>query len=88
MFVESDSRAKLIDPALHFRGWTEHLNRSEESAGAIESPDGARWRRTRGRVDYVLRVRVNPADAERGVGPYWAKAEQLRARPSRPRLDP
>ncbi len=33
---ETDTRAKLIDPAIHARGWTEELIRREESAGAIE----------------------------------------------------
>ena len=32
---ESDTRAKLIDPAIHARGWTEDLIRREETAGAI-----------------------------------------------------
>ena len=29
---ESDTRAKLIDPAIHVRGWTEDLIRREETA--------------------------------------------------------
>ena len=33
---EADTRAKLIDPAIHARGWTEDLIRREETAGAIE----------------------------------------------------
>jgi type I restriction enzyme R subunit len=37
---EADTRAKLIDPALHARGWTEDLIRREETAGAIEIIDG------------------------------------------------
>lgn len=37
---EADARAKLIDPALHARGWTENLIRREETAGAIEIVDG------------------------------------------------
>jgi len=36
---ESDTRAKLIDPALHTRGWTEDLIRREETAGAVEFVD-------------------------------------------------
>jgi type I site-specific restriction endonuclease len=35
-FNEADTRAKLIDPALHSRGWTENLIRREETAGAID----------------------------------------------------
>ena len=59
-FSESDTRAKLIDPALHARGWTEDLIRREETAGAVEIVDGKPRKQSRGRVDYTLRVRVNP----------------------------
>ena len=31
---EADTRAKLVDPALHQRGWTEDLIKREETAGA------------------------------------------------------
>lgn len=31
---EADTRAKLIDPILHRRGWTEDLIRREETARA------------------------------------------------------
>ena len=31
---ESDTRAKLIDPAIHACGWTEDLIRREETAGS------------------------------------------------------
>ncbi|HKZ83405.1 MAG TPA: hypothetical protein VJ793_07080 [Anaerolineae bacterium] len=37
---ESDTRAKLIDPAIHARGWTEDLIRREETAGGVEIVDG------------------------------------------------
>lgn len=57
---EADTRAKLIDPAIHKRGWTEDLICREESAGSIEIIGGKARRRARGRVDYVLRVKVNP----------------------------
>lgn len=33
--TEADTRAKLIDPAIHARGWTEVLIRREETAGAV-----------------------------------------------------
>ena len=33
---EADTRAKLIDPAIHARGWTEDHIKREESAGAVE----------------------------------------------------
>ena len=34
--TEADTRAKLIDPAIHARGWTEDHIKREESAGAVE----------------------------------------------------
>ena len=37
---ESDTRSKLIDPAIHLRGWTEDLIRREETAGAIQMVGG------------------------------------------------
>ncbi len=49
---EADTRAKLIDPAIHVRGWTEDLIRREETAGAIEIIDGKPRKRAKGRVDY------------------------------------
>ena len=74
---EADTRAKLIDPALHARGWTEDLIRREETAGAIEMVDGRPRRRARGRIDYVLRVRVNAASQPVAVALIEAKAEGL-----------
>jgi len=57
--TEADTRAKLIDPALHRCGWTEDLIRREETDRGIDVVDGKPRRRERGRVDYLLRVRVN-----------------------------
>ena len=56
---EADTKAKLIDPALHHQGWTEDLIRREETACGIEVVDGKPRRRERGRIDYLIRVRVN-----------------------------
>jgi type I restriction enzyme R subunit len=56
---EADTRAKLIDPAIHKRGWTEDLIRREETAGTVEIINGKARRRSRGKIDYVLRVKVN-----------------------------
>lgn len=58
---EADTRAKLITPAIYKRGWTEDLIRREETAGSIEVIGGKARRRSRGRIDYVLRVKVNIA---------------------------
>lgn len=56
---EADTKAKLIDPALHQRGWVEDLIRREETARGIDVIDGKPRRRERGRIDYLLLVRVN-----------------------------
>ncbi len=56
---EADTRAQLIDPAIHRRGWTEDLIRREETAGTIEIINGRARRRAHGRIDYTLRVKVN-----------------------------
>ncbi len=74
---ESDTRAKLIDPALHARGWTEDLIRREETAGAIEIIEGRPRRQARGRVDYLLRIKVNPDTQPVAVALCEAKAEHL-----------
>ena len=74
---ESDTRSKLIDPAIHVRGWTEEHIRREETAGAIEIIDGKPRRRSKGRVDYTLRVKVSSGDQPVAVGVIEAKAENL-----------
>jgi len=74
---ESDTRAKLIDPAIHRRGWTEDLIRREETAGAIEIGDSGPRRRARGRIDYVLRVKVTSDSQPVAIAIIEAKAEHL-----------
>jgi type I restriction enzyme R subunit len=37
---EADTKAKLVDPVLHSRGWTEDLIRREETAPAIDIVNG------------------------------------------------
>ncbi len=74
---ESDTRAKLIDPAIHARGWTEDLIRREESARMVEVIDGKPRRRAKGRTDYTLRVKVNPDTQPIAVALIEAKAENL-----------
>lgn len=56
---EADTRAKLIDPALHRCGWTEDLIRREETERGIDIVDGKPRRGQKGRIDYLLRIRVN-----------------------------
>lgn len=74
---EADTRAKLIDPAIHKRGWTEDLIRREETAGSIEIIGGKALRRSRGKVDYVLRIKVNPSTQPVAVALIEAKKDTL-----------
>ncbi len=77
MFGEADTRAKLIDPALHACGWTEDLIRREETAGSIFIDEGRPRKSAKGRVDYILRVKVNPDTQPVAVALIEAKAEHL-----------
>jgi len=56
---EADTKAKLIDPALHRRGWIEDFIHREETDRGIDIIDGKPRRRERGRIDYLLRIRIN-----------------------------
>jgi type I restriction enzyme R subunit len=72
---EADTRAKLIDPGLHARGWTEEHIRREETAGTVEIVNGKPRRRAKGRTDYTLRVRVNPETQPVAVAVIEAKPD-------------
>jgi type I restriction enzyme R subunit len=74
---EADTRAKLIDPALHKCGWTEDLIRREETAGTVEIINGKARRRSRGKIDYVLRVKVNVDTQPVALALIKAKKESL-----------
>lgn len=74
---EADTRTKLIDPALHGRGWTEDLIRREETAGTVEIVGGRPRRLGWGRADYVLRVKAGPDTQPVAVALIEAKAEDL-----------
>jgi len=76
---EADTRAKLIDPAMHKRGWTEDLIRREETAGTVEIINGKARRRSRGKIDYVLRVKVNVDTQPVALALIEAKKEGLPA---------
>jgi len=76
---EADTRAKLIDPAIHKRGWTEDLIRREETAGTVEIINGKARRRSRGKIDYVLRVKVNVDTQPVALSLIEAKKESLPA---------
>lgn len=74
---ESDTRAKLIDPAIHARGWTEDLIRREETADAIEILDGKPRKRSHGCVGYTLRIQVNPDPQPIAVALIEAKGREV-----------
>lgn len=74
-YGEADTRSKLIDPAIHARGWTEDFIKREETAGAIEMADGQPARATRGKVDYVLRLRITATAQPVAVAYIEAKRE-------------
>jgi type I restriction enzyme R subunit len=78
-FNEADTRAKLIDPVIHRRGWTEDLIRREETAGTVEIINGKARRRSRGKIDYVLRVKVNVDTQPVALALIEAKKESLPA---------
>ena len=73
--TEADTRAKLIDPALHRRGWTEDLIRREETDRGIYVVEGKPRRRERGRTDYLLQVRVNITSQPIPLGLLEAKRD-------------
>lgn len=73
---EADTRARLIDPALFKRGWTEDQIKREVTAGPIDIV-GDTARRRAGRVDYVLRVKVHMETQPVAVALIEAKAEDL-----------
>jgi type I restriction enzyme, R subunit len=74
---EADTRSKLIDPAIHARGWTEDLIRREETAGSIEIVGGKARKQAKGRTDYTLRVKVNNETQPVAVALIEAKPEHL-----------
>ncbi len=73
---ESDTRAKLIDPALHECGWTEDLIRREETDRGIDVIEGKPRRRERGRIDYLLRIKVNLNSQAIAIALIEAKKEK------------
>ena len=75
-FSEADTRSKLIDPAIHARGWTEDRIRREKTAGGISIVDG-KPRRGRGRADYLLRLRLGRDTQPVAVAVLEAKANTL-----------
>lgn len=76
-YGEADTRAKLIDPTIHKRGWTEEHITREENAGHIYLDAKGKARKTGKRVDYVLRLKIYPDTQPVAVAMLEAKAEDL-----------
>lgn len=74
---EADTRAKLIDPAIYARGWTEDMICRETTLGAVEIVAGKPRRRAGGRTDYTLRVRVSNEAQPVAVALIEAKKDSL-----------
>lgn len=86
-FNEEDTRAKLIDPALHSVRWVERVTeaersthgeiRREQSGMRIEIFEGKPFKRGRGRVDYLLQVFVDEREQPLSVAFVEAKKAML-----------
>ena len=74
---EADTRSKLIDPAIHAQGWTEDTICREETVEGIEIIDGRARRRSIGRTDYTMRVRLDGGPQPLALAVIEAKAESL-----------
>jgi type I restriction enzyme R subunit len=72
---EAETRLRLIDPAIHARGWTEDLIKREETLGTVEIVDGRPRRQTQGRTDYTLRVKMDAEGQPVAVAILEAKDE-------------
>ena len=55
---EADTHAKLVNPAIYARGWTEDRIKREETTGAVDIVAGKARRRAKGRTDLTLRIVV------------------------------
>ena len=84
---EADTRAKLIDPALHAARWVERVAEAErsshgdikreQSAVRVEIVDGKPFKRGRGRMDYLLRAFVGDHEQPLTLAFVEAKKERL-----------
>ena len=79
-YNEADTRAKLIDPALHMAGWSEdHIKREETAREIYITPSGSARRRSVGRVDYTLRMKASHGAQPVAVALVEAKSENYPA---------
>ena len=86
-YNEADTRAKLIDPALHARQWIEIVNddqrashgeiHREQTAVRIDVLNGKPIKRGGGRVDYLLRAYIEGYEHPLTLAFVEAKKEKL-----------
>lgn len=74
-WAEADTRAKLIDPAIRLRGWTEEHITREVTTGANYIDAKGKPRKSRERIDYVMRLKVKSDAQPVAVAFLEAKAE-------------
>lgn len=72
---EADTRAKLITPALHSRGWTEDFIGREGPAAPIDIVGNRARRRNKKRTDYTLRLKLREDSQPVAVALIEAKKE-------------
>ena len=73
---ETDTRAKLITPALHRCGWPEDMIHREESPGPIIKDGDVVRRSNLQRIDYVLRIQIENERQPIAVALIEAKRNQ------------
>lgn len=74
---EADTQAKLVNPALYLRGWTEDHIKREETTGMVEVFAGKPRRRSKGRTDLTLRVIVGAETQPVAVAIIEVKKDSL-----------
>jgi type I restriction enzyme R subunit len=86
-YNEADTRAKLIDPALHAASWVERVADAdrathgeihrEQTAVRVELVEGKPWKQGRKRVDYLLRAFVGEHEQPLTLAFVEAKKQRL-----------
>lgn len=73
-YTETDTREKLINPALYDAGWTENHIQRERSPGAVVVAAGGRGQRDSERMDYLLCLPIRDGSIPLPLGIVEAKA--------------
>lgn len=81
---EADTHAKLVNPAIYARGWTEDHIKRDETTGAADIVAGKARRRAKRRTDLTLRVIVT-AEMQPVAGAVIASPAKPRPRLRRSR---